>query len=338
MRNKRETDISQYKDLQQNELSKKADGGIKRFFRGFGKFLITVCSVCLVALLITGISLAVYIFTIASEPTGIDLKAKSMNQTSRIYIQNEDTKEFKEYQKLYDTENRIWVDNQDIPQAMKDAGVSANVRRVADSAFLLEAQEVELPKGFVRGNTIGINISPLIFEYTKYKEEALAGIFDLVQEILDTTDSAIALIPHVVKPGNDDLEVLKLIYERYSQSGRIILITDKNCMQLKYIISQCRLFIGARTHATIAAYSTCVPTLVIGYSVKSRGIAIDLFGTEEHYVLPIQKIRSSEDLIKEYRWLMLHEKDIKLQLQKIMPEYREKAKLGMKYIEEILEN
>ena len=133
MRNKRETDISQYKkDIQQNELSEKADGGVKRFFRGFGKFLITVCSVCLVALLITGISLAVYIFTIASEPTGIDLKAKSMNQTSRIYIQNEDTKEFIEYQKLYDTENRIWVDNQDIPQAMKDAVVAIEDKRFFD--------------------------------------------------------------------------------------------------------------------------------------------------------------------------------------------------------------
>ena len=132
MRNKRETDISQYKDIQQNELSEKADGGVKRFFRGFGKFLITVCSVCLVALLITGISLAVYIFTIASEPTGIDLKAKSMNQTSRIYIQNEDTKEFKEFQKLYDTENRIWVDNQDIPQAMKDAVVAIEDKRFFD--------------------------------------------------------------------------------------------------------------------------------------------------------------------------------------------------------------
>ena len=133
MRNKRETDISQYKkDIQQNELSEKADGGAKRFFRGLGKFLITVCSVCLVALLITGISLAVYIFTIASEPTGIDLKAKSMNQTSRIYIQNEDTKEFKEYQKLYDTENRIWVDNQDIPKAMKDAVVAIEDKRFFD--------------------------------------------------------------------------------------------------------------------------------------------------------------------------------------------------------------
>ena len=132
MRNKRETDISQYKDLQQNELSKKADGGAKKFFRGFGKFLITVCSVCLVALLITGISLAVYIFTLASEPTGIDLKAKSMNQTSRIYIQKDNSKEFTEYQKLYDTENRIWVDNQDIPQAMKDAVVAIEDKRFFD--------------------------------------------------------------------------------------------------------------------------------------------------------------------------------------------------------------
>lgn len=55
-----------------------------------------------------------------------------MNQTSRIYIQNEDTKEFKEYQKLYDTENRIWVDNQDIPQAMKDAVVAIEDKRFFD--------------------------------------------------------------------------------------------------------------------------------------------------------------------------------------------------------------
>lgn len=55
-----------------------------------------------------------------------------MNQTSRIYIQNEDTKEFKEYQKLYDTENRIWVDNQNIPQAMKDAVVAIEDKRFFD--------------------------------------------------------------------------------------------------------------------------------------------------------------------------------------------------------------
>lgn len=50
------------------------------------------------------------------------------------------------------------------------------------------------------------------------------------------------------------------------------------------------MFIGVRIYVTIAAYSTEVPTLVLGYSVKSRGIAKDIFGSEENYVIPVQDI------------------------------------------------
>ena len=47
MRNKRETDISQYKkDIQQNELSEKADGGVKRFFRRFSALSRLFPSIC----------------------------------------------------------------------------------------------------------------------------------------------------------------------------------------------------------------------------------------------------------------------------------------------------
>jgi polysaccharide pyruvyl transferase WcaK-like protein len=75
------------------------------------------------------------------------------------------------------------------------------------------------------------------------------------------------------------------------------MVEDCNCRELKHIISRCRFFIGARTHVTIAAYSSCVPTLVLGYSVKSRGIARDLFGTEVGYVLPVQKLTDSYELV-----------------------------------------
>lgn len=131
MRNKRETDISQYTDrsVDTNNLTVKRESGVKRFFKGFGKFFLTIFSVCFVALFIAGISLSIYIYTLASEPTGIDLKAKSLNQTSFIYIKDDETDEFKQYQTLYSTENRIWVDNQDIPQAMKDAIVSIEDKR-----------------------------------------------------------------------------------------------------------------------------------------------------------------------------------------------------------------
>lgn len=133
MRNKRETDISGYTDrtVDTSMITDKNDSGVKRFFKGIAKFLLTTFSICFVAMIIAGISLAIYIFTIASEPTGINLKAKSLNQTSFIYIEDK-SGEFKEYQTLYSTENRIWVDNQDIPQAMKDAVVAIEDKRFYD--------------------------------------------------------------------------------------------------------------------------------------------------------------------------------------------------------------
>lgn len=130
MRNKRETDISRYTDKSaDNGINEKSESGVKRFFKGLCKFLLTAFTICFVALFIAGISLSIYIFTLASEPTGIDLKAKSLNQTSFIYIKDDKTGEFKEYQTLYSTENRIWVDNQDIPKAMKDAVVAIEDKR-----------------------------------------------------------------------------------------------------------------------------------------------------------------------------------------------------------------
>ena len=132
MRNKRETDISQYKDIQPeiNPAIRKVNP-IKRFFKALGKFIFTIFSVCVVAGLIAVISLGIYIASLASEPTGIDLRAKSLNQTSFIMVQNSDGK-FEQYQTLYSTENRIWVDNQKIPQAMKDAVVAIEDKRFFD--------------------------------------------------------------------------------------------------------------------------------------------------------------------------------------------------------------
>lgn len=131
MRNKRETDISRYTDKSADTgiITEKSESGVKRFFKGLGKFLLTAFTICFVAFFIAGISLSIYIFTLASEPTGIDLKAKSLNQTSFIYIKDKETGDFKEYQTLYSTENRIWVDNQNIPQAMKDAVVAIEDKR-----------------------------------------------------------------------------------------------------------------------------------------------------------------------------------------------------------------
>lgn len=209
-------------------------------------------------------------------------------------------------------------------EALKMVGVKDNVILCADPAFQLDSELLPLPKGFIEGNTIGINLSPLIGDYAN-SELILNNYRVLINYIIENTDSNIALIPHVVKNGNDDRTVLKVLYNEFNNTDRIILFEDYNCLQLKGFISRCRFFIGARTHATIAAYSTCVPTLVVGYSIKSRGIAKDIFGTDENYVIPVQSLKNKDELKNAFSWLMDNEQKIKFHLEKIMPEYTKNA-------------
>ena len=222
-------------------------------------------------------------------------------------------------------------------QALRGAGITENVKLFPDPAFALEPEKTELPSGFVPGKTIGINISPMIVRHEKENGIAFRNYRNLIEHILQNTDNHVALIPHVMWNHNDDRLPLKELYRGYEANGRVILFPDMSCQKLKYIISQCRAFIGARTHATIAAYSSCVPTLVVGYSVKARGIALDLFGSEENYVLPVQTLEDSEELIHAYDWLMDRESEIRARLRRIMPDYCARAKAAGEEIRKLWE-
>lgn len=206
-------------------------------------------------------------------------------------------------------------------QALIAAGVTENVKRYPDPAFALEPEPVRLPGGFREGAAIGINISPMIIRYESEPGITIANYKKLIDHILQTTENSVALIPHVMWKNNDDRLTLAELYRGYGGNERVFLFPDMSCRRIKYVISKCRAFIGARTHATIAAYSSCVPTLVVGYSVKARGIARDLFGTEEHYVLPVQSLQTSDALIEAYEWLVREEDAIRARLHSVMPAY-----------------
>lgn len=214
--------------------------------------------------------------------------------------------------------------------------VNPNTVLVADPAFVLDKIQLPLPEGFAENNTVGINISPLIMNYGD-GHMILTNYEQLVEYILNETDMHICLIPHVVWEGNNDLIPIEHLYEKYAGSGRICKLGDCNCMELKGFISRCRYFVGARTHATIAAYSTCVPTLVVGYSVKSRGIATDLFGTDENYVVPVQSLQEAGKLTEMFMWFRKNESEIRTSLQKIMPEYQNRARAAAASLEALLE-
>lgn len=218
-------------------------------------------------------------------------------------------------------------------EAVKKAG--ANVVQMPDPAFHMSPETCSLDERFLKSNVIGINISPMIIHNEQNKGAAYANYKALIRYILDNSDAYIALIPHVVWANNDDRIPLKQLYDDFNHDPRLILVDDHTAPQLKYMISKCCFFVGARTHATIAAYSTGVPTLVVGYSVKARGIARDLFGTEEGYVLPVQQLKESNELTRAFIKLYEKRESIQTHLKTILPAYIARADGARRALEEL---
>lgn len=214
--------------------------------------------------------------------------------------------------------------------------VQRNTLLAPDPAFFMEPKVCCIDSRLCAGNVIGINISPMIITNEKKSGVAYENYRQLIQYILTETDATIALIPHVVWASNDDRKVLRQLYDDFEQDPRLVLVEDHTAPELKYIISKCSFFVGARTHATIAAYSSSVPTLVIGYSVKARGIVRDLFGSEDGYVLPVQSLNEPRQLTQAFRELYEKRGSIENHLQKLMPEYCAKADMAVESIEELI--
>lgn len=190
---------------------------------------------------------------------------------------------------------------------------------IPDCAFLLKAQKVHIPNGFQEANTIGLNISPLIVSLSKSKNKILLAINNFINYILHNTTMNIALIPHVVMPSDNDIRILNVIYNYYKYHKRICIISENlSASEYKYIISKCRFFIGARTHAMIAAYSSCIPSIAITYSTKGRGIAKDIMGTDDHCAITLEELSNGE-LIKYFIEIQEKETYFKNKLIKQVP-------------------
>ena len=214
-------------------------------------------------------------------------------------------------------------------ELLKENGANDNIYLFSDPAFCMERVEVEPIDGFTRENTLGFNISPLVASGDPRKKEIVE---DFLKFIFENTTMKVLLVPHVVEENNNDYDFMKPIFEKFEHTGRIaILPPDLEARQYKGYIAGTRFFIGARTHSTIAAYSSCVPTialgysvkacvptLVVGYSVKARGIAKDIFG-EEKYVLDIKAMTNYGELRDEFLKLLKNENEIRRELMKSIP-------------------
>ena len=217
-------------------------------------------------------------------------------------------------------------------EALLNVGLT-NVKRCYDVAFVLEPRIIELPEGFEIGNMVAINVSPLVLRREKSQGMIMRNIIQCIEYILNNTLYKVLLIPHVLMSADNDMDALLKIKEYYVNDNRVILF-DKNCSasQYKYLISKCRFGIFARTHASIAAYSSMVPSIVLGYSIKSIGIASDL-GMEQ-YILPIEQLKD-ESLLISLKELMKEEQEVKNKLHAKQNEMIEEAVMCRNVLQEI---
>ena len=205
-------------------------------------------------------------------------------------------------------------------RAFAEAGL--NVRRWCDPAFLLRREDLPLPKGWREGATVGLNVSPLILSRARDGALALDAFTALIRHILKDSENAVALLPHVTWAHDDDREALAQLKARFADESRVFMLSgDLGAMQYKGYIARMRALVTARTHASIAGYSSAVPTLVIGYSVKARGIARDLFGDEAGHLIPVQELSSEQELIAAYDAMLAREDAERAFLKERLPQY-----------------
>lgn len=222
----------------------------------------------------------------------------------------------------------------------------------ADVAFILEPvsnqriQEI-LAKEEIKKNRplIGISVSKIISSYgfsdqksekRKY-EEYIKLMATIVDYSIENYNVTIVFVPHVILPWSDDRLVADDIYGLLKNKKNVVSIKNEYTPEeLKGVIGQCDLFIGARMHACIASTSMLVPTIAIAYSHKTKGIIGKMLKCEK-FVIDINDL--TYDLLSlKIKDAWANREKIKTELEINIPVIREKARLNGKLIKKLLDD
>jgi polysaccharide pyruvyl transferase WcaK-like protein len=202
-------------------------------------------------------------------------------------------------------------------------GVKDNVALVADPAFLLKMAAPAAVS--IEKDAIGINLSPLMANYLtdgdRIRWVKLSA--QIIREIFKVTGRKVYLIPHVTSPHSNDHAFLEEVASLLAGVDFVLIEDRYNAAEIKWIIGKMAVFAGARMHSTIAAISSCVPTLSFVYSVKARGINRDIFGHEKFCILKNEY--QPAFVAEKLKDLLTAGPAVREQLKAVIPELQQRA-------------
>ena len=215
--------------------------------------------------------------------------------------------------------------------------IISNVVRISDPAFLMEPAK---PAGWEKPNSklfVGIGLSSLLASFDLAESENINAHADFANRLIEIHGASVMLVPHVTKynlSNVDDHTICSRVYEKINNKDKCsILSKDFDAREMKYCISQLDYFIGARTHSTIAAMSSCVPTISVGYSPKATGVNKDILG-HENYVISHKDI-SADNLFQLFLQLMNENEKTKSNIKDNLPTIKDKALSAGKHLSEL---
>lgn len=186
---------------------------------------------------------------------------------------------------------------------LESVGVKREVLITADCAFGMDPSKNEIVKKWhnkihrwknqghlVICISLSKRVSRFVFQECsnqdqryEYYVETMANIID---ELVAKYNCKVIFLPHVLGPSlSDDRLTHRDIMKHIEGVEHVVCLEEPlRCDEMKGVISKAHCVLSARMHALIAAYSTGVPGVAVGYSHKYEGIIGEMFDMESLFV------------------------------------------------------
>lgn len=159
----------------------------------------------------------------------------------------------------------------------------AGVVQVADTVFSASAVDHRETDRLTAGldRYVVVNVSGLLHARRDLLEPFTALVASLRERGL-----AVVVLPHVRRPGGDDVAVCRLLAERFDADPGVRLV-DRICTpaQVRSLVSAAHLVVTGRMHLAVLALSRRVPAVCLASQGKVEGL-MELVGTPQLVVQP----------------------------------------------------
>ena len=232
---------------------------------------------------------------------------------------------------------------------LREIGITKQIYVLADSAFLLQpapskrADEILSDERIAKDNTeqfIGISVNYNLYKWCasdNLENRYVTLMAKIADYLVKNFNAIVVFVPYEIRPdGRDDRFVIERIWETIKNKHRINTIKKEyDTTELKSIIGQFDLFLGARFHSIIASTSMHVPTVVIAWSHKYYEV-MKMLG-QEKYVCDYKTV-TFDELISKIKDIAVNKEKIKNELRNKTEVAKESAMLNGKLVKELVDS